>query len=74
MGMKKISAKEILLARRMRKVQELLECRVVTFADLQKICPRDDERADLVARMLAGGMVDATFYPKPLPNQEVAHG
>jgi hypothetical protein len=71
---KKITMHDTLQLQRMRKVQELLQHKVLTFKDLHAICPRDDQRADLVARMLAGGLMDATFYPKPLPNQEVANG
>jgi hypothetical protein len=58
----------------MRKVQERLHKDVLTFKDMHEICPRPDERADLVSRMLAGGMIDATFYPIPLPKQEINHG
>ena len=70
----KISVKETLQMQRIRKVQELLQSNVVTYKELAVICPRPDERADLVARMLAGGMVDATLYPIPLPKLEATHG
>jgi hypothetical protein len=58
---------------RMRKALELLEHNVLTDADLRAVCPRDDERADLVARLLAGGFVSATLYPIN-PGSEAVRG
>lgn len=60
---KPITIKETLAMQRMRKALLMLRGTVLTDADLRAICPRDDERADLVARLLAGGFVSATLYP-----------
>lgn len=60
---RKITVKETLAMQRMRKALDMLRHNVLTDADLRAVCPRDDERADLVARLLAGGFVSATLYP-----------
>ena len=70
---KKISVQETLQMQRMRKVLALLQGNAVTYAELRTLCPRDDERADLVARLLAGGFVAATLYPIN-PGSEAIHG
>lgn len=61
--MKKITVKETLQMQRMRKALDMLRSNVLTDADLRAVCPRDDERANLVAMLLAGGFVSATLYP-----------
>lgn len=63
MAYKQITPHETLQMQRMRKALHLLRTRTITDADLRTICPRPDERADLVARLLAGGFVAATLYP-----------
>lgn len=68
-----ITVRETLQMQRMRKVLEMLQNNVVTYQDLRTVCPRDDERADLVARLLAGGFVSATLYPVN-PGSEATHG
>lgn len=73
MGSPRITIKETLAMQRMRKALELLEHSVLTDADLRAVCPRADERADLVARLLAGGFVSATLYPIN-PGSEAVHG
>lgn len=73
MGHHQITVKETLQMQRMRKALELIGTRAVTDADLRDICPRPDERADLVARLLAGGFVCATLYPVN-PGSEAVHG
>jgi hypothetical protein len=71
--MNKITVKETLQMQRMRKALEMLQDNVLTYADLRAVCPRPDERADLVARLLAGGFVSATLYPVN-PGSEASHG
>ncbi|MDD3310979.1 hypothetical protein [Pseudodesulfovibrio sp.] len=73
MPIKPITVKETLAMQRMRKALEMMQHNVITYADLRAVCPRDDERADLVARLLAGGFVSATLYPVN-PGSEAAHG
>ena len=73
MSIKPITVKETLAMQRMRKALEMLRHGVLTYADLRVLCPRDDERADLVARLLAGGFVAATLYPIN-PGSEAIHG
>ena len=73
MGHYQITVKETLQMQRMRKALELIGTRAVTDADLRDICPRPDERADLVARLLAGGFVCATLYPVN-PGSEARRG
>jgi hypothetical protein len=73
MAYKQITIKETLQMQRMRKALELIGTRTITDADLREICPRPDERADLVARLLAGGFVCATLYPVN-PGSEAVHG
>jgi len=68
---KSMTIKDTIMAKNMRKVLELLQHDVLTFRDLRSICPRDDERAKLVALLLAGGMVEATFYGVP---KEIING
>lgn len=69
-----ISTQETLQMQRMRKTLDILRTRVITDADLRTICPRTEERADLVARLVAGGFVCATLYPVNPGSEANAHG
>ncbi len=69
--MARTTVKQLLQTKQMRLIQERLSKGVLTFKDLKALIPRDDDRAEVLTLMLHAGMVEATFYPSPLPGQEV---
>ncbi|AMK09629.1 hypothetical protein [Pseudodesulfovibrio indicus] len=71
---KPITVADTLQMQRMRQALALIEQRVITDADLRTICPRPDDRANLVALLLAGGFVAATLYPVNPGSEAKAHG
>lgn len=70
---KPISTSETVQMRNLRIALGMLRERTITDGELRKLCPRDDQRANLVALLLAGGFAAATLYPIN-PGSEATHG